>query len=110
MQSPQSATTPRRLTLNAQHEGQNAKFEGNCFLYFRNVQNRNGNGNNQQLSPVEMEVRAEEEKVDTETCGGLENSLKGVCTGCVSHFRNLAFFKNLKQQMLVQAIQPSSRF
>ena len=103
MQSTQSVTTPRKLTLNVQHEGgQNAKFEGNCFLYFRNGQNRNGNGNNQQLSQVETEVRAEEEKVETDTCGERENSLKGDSTGCVSHFRNLALFNNLKEPMLVK--------
>ena len=42
---------------NAKREGgQNAKFEGNCFLYYRNGQIRNGNDDQQQLSPPETEV------------------------------------------------------
>ena len=51
---------------------------------------------------METEVQAEEEKEETETCAERENSLKGVCTGYFSHFRNLVLFNNLKEPMLVK--------
>ena len=50
---------------NAKHEdGQNAKFGGNCFLYFRNGLIRNGNDDQQQLSLPETEAQAEKNEAD----------------------------------------------
>ena len=51
-----SNVTESEVHSNAKHEGgQNAKFEGNCFLYFRNGQIRSENDDPQQLSPPETE-------------------------------------------------------
>ena len=44
---------------NDSKNGQNAKFGGNCFLYFRNGQIRNGNDDQRQLSLPETEVQAD---------------------------------------------------
>ena len=43
--------------------GQNAKFEGNCFLYFRNGQIRNGNDDQHETEMTETACRNEAEGI-----------------------------------------------